>query len=312
MKKMCLLSISILLAAIAPITAYSADTLKIKLVVGDVDILKKITSRWEKARTGGEVMRDDIIRTGVNSLATLHGSKADITVAERTIIKVSALIDSQKSNGKNFDIVQKLSRKFQRESGIYDYSTTAAGVRGDTVERKPAIEWSDGVDEPASTAENNVISKARRLYSSGKYDSAISLLNRNLKSLPTATREEALFLLGNAYFSAGDFNSSVSCLKKVLDGKHSDTAKKAASLYQISLAYNFMGREREGIGSLERFIKEYSDSPYRPEVHLLLARWYRESGDSDKSEKNYQAIINNYPNSDIFGDAESELSSLKK
>ena len=309
MKKILSISIVTLVAAGA---LYSAESLKIKLTVGDVDILKKSGGAWEKARVGGEVTRDDIIRTGANSVATLRGVTADITVAERTMIRVSSLIDSQKSGVKNFDVVQKLSKKFQSESGVYDYTTTAAGVRGDKIDGKPDVEWSEGVEEPAATVENNIIRDARRLYSNGKYDSAISLLNKNLKTLPAAPREEALFLLGNAYFSAGDFTSSVNCLKKVLDGRHSDPAKKAASLYQISLACNFMGKEIEGINHLERFVKEYSDSPYRPEVHLLLARWYRETGNSERAEKNYRAIINNYPNSDIFADAESELSSLKK
>lgn len=293
-------------------SAFPAETLKFKLLVGAVDILKKNGKQWEKARTGAEVTGGDLIRTGANSLATLSGTKGEVTVAERSMIKVSSLIDSQKGRTKNFDIVQKLSRKFQRESGVFDYTTTAAGVRGDNIDGRQDIEWSEDIKEPARTADNGVIGDARKLYSTGKYDSAISLLNKNLKSFPAETREEALFLLGNAYFSAGNFTASVSCLKKVLAGGHSDTAKKAASLYQISLAYNFMGKETEGISHLERFIQEYADSPYRPEVHLLLARWYKESGNSERAEKNYRAIIDNYPSSDIFGDAESELNSLKK
>ena len=85
-----------------------------------------------------------------------------------------------------------------------------------------------------------------------------------------------------------------------------------ATLYLVSLSYNYIENYRKSIKYLEILKNEFPKNSNLPEIYFLLGISFKEIKEKDKAKKCFKFIIENYPKNKLFSDSQEEYNLLKK
>ncbi|MCF7794093.1 MAG: tetratricopeptide repeat protein [Candidatus Cloacimonetes bacterium] len=171
------------------------------------------------------------------------------------------------------------------------------------------------------------------LFNDQLYEEAISEFEKVVAYSPTSDRaQEAIFYIGKSYFERGQYSLAENSFKKITEGfpnnsfrdevifnlievqllqkkyddvilnseemliKYplSDFTKQALSLYLTAL-FDLQEYGR-AIEKGQRFLKEYADSEYLPDVLLILAKIYFASNLADEGQKLLNRLFTEFPN----------------
>ena len=128
-----------------------------------------------------------------------------------------------------------------------------------------------------SLSDPEVIRKVAQIYlDEEKYDDAIIVLERMLKSLPGSSGIH--YVAGIAYNGINDKEMAIVHFKQV----QPDSKFYQSAVIQISLLYRDQGKIGEGINFLENLIKSVPD---KPELMLYLGSFYEENEEFYKAER---------------------------
>jgi tetratricopeptide (TPR) repeat protein len=126
-----------------------------------------------------------------------------------------------------------------------------------------------------------LIEKADRFDSMGKYDDAIDIYDKLIHSGHSEARIFAL--RGYSRFKA-------KCYKDAID----DFSKAIAIKGNVPTTYFFRARSKEEIGDLHGALKDYRRSAElddKPDVHINLGMIYEYLGELDKAENEYRIVL---------------------
>ena len=128
-----------------------------------------------------------------------------------------------------------------------------------------------------SLSDPEVIRKVAQIYlDEKKYDDAIIVLERMLKSLPDSSSIH--YAAGIAYNGINDKEMAIVHFKQV----QPDSKFYQSAVIQISLLYRDQGKIGEAINFLENLIKSVPD---KPELMLYLGSFYEENEEFYKAER---------------------------
>lgn len=112
-------------------------------------------------------------------------------------------------------------------------------------------------------------------------------------SLPPSLKGDALLRAADSWYYAGDYAKAFSLYSRSekLGGTDSSYAAMRAGMMQ-----GLKGDIKGKASTLEKMIADYPDSKWTPRAMLELASAYKELGLNDAAEKQYNAIMQRWPN----------------
>jgi len=159
-------------------------------------------------------------------------------------------------------------------------------------------------------ADDAMFEHGQILEKMGKYDLAISTYNELFNRYRTSSlAEESLFRIGELYLSQGNYKKAQEAFYyhrlKFPTGKLGDV-----SLYWGSEASEKMGESYGAILLLEKLLREFSSTSFRPNALQKIASLYAAEGDYRKALVFYSDYLTSYSDSDSAGSVRTQIKKL--
>lgn len=147
--------------------------------------------------------------------------------------------------------------------------------------------WNVNVKDKVYTNKETqkLVSKARKLISSGEIKEAISMLT---KAVTKKDEPRLLFMLGNCYFLGSQFEKAITCYKKAIDKDPSfiECKKNLARVYFAAKKYRKASKE-----SREIIAKDPRDT----KIFFLLGQSYYMSGETTSALEVFNQLLIHRP-----------------
>jgi tetratricopeptide (TPR) repeat protein len=121
----------------------------------------------------------------------------------------------------------------------------------------------------------------------------------------------ARVIYGNISFEAQQYEKAIALYKQSLKDFKDDKLIYNMILSNLGHAYQRVEDEQNAAAYFEKAASA-TDSPIREDALFNLGLMYEKLGEATKSQKMFQEILNNHPDSIYFDVVEEELSTLKK
>ncbi len=129
----------------------------------------------------------------------------------------------------------------------------------------------------------------------GEYDKAITGYRNFLEIYPDSVYNDYIqFQLGVAWLRSDDTDAAILAFRKLLADYPSSNLVDDAR-YFLSVTYFQKGLFATARQELEAFVKNYRDSPFRPQALFLLAECWMNEGDYKKAIEHYQLVRQQFP-----------------
>lgn len=123
----------------------------------------------------------------------------------------------------------------------------------------------------------------------------------------------SLVAMGRALRDAGFYESSNTYLERAVGHRlaRNDAATREALLYDMARnSLTLQGEGTRAAETLEKLLKEFPQSPRRPDFLVALGRAYLMNDKTDKARQALTSVINDYPRSAAAAEARTLLGSL--
>lgn len=140
------------------------------------------------------------------------------------------------------------------------------------------------------------------LYKKGKFNKAISSLEKTVELDPSNTK--AHLLLARSYEATGEIDKAETEYKKYIDLDASNPEVH----YNLAIIYKSQGKTKEAVSELEKAIKLRKEFVA---ARLILAELYAQQGQKQKAIEQYQAVIDMKPFGIDMAEIEKKLDNLK-
>jgi tetratricopeptide (TPR) repeat protein len=139
------------------------------------------------------------------------------------------------------------------------------------------------------------------------------LYNREYRKILSILNEESIqpqthYYLGIARYQLGRHKESIKSLERFLTTGPADPVQKTSALYTLSLAHYYTGQYRETLSALEKI----TDKNSLPEILFFQAQCYFMLGKKDSALKKYREIVRQFPKHRLAVEAENMIQSLQE
>ncbi len=156
----------------------------------------------------------------------------------------------------------------------------------------------------AAVAASAELSQGMQVYQSRDYKNAISVLTDVTNSYKnTESGKLARFYLAQSLYHTGEYAAAQEHFRKFATSFKADEYLVISAMEGEAACLEQQDQFAEAAQKYESIAKKYPESPKAPQCYLRAARCFALAGTTDKAEKLYQIIIDEYPNSQEKNDA---------
>jgi len=131
------------------------------------------------------------------------------------------------------------------------------------------------------------------------------------KSVETKVTPVALFYLGNCYYNLGKYNEAISEYERFIERFPNERELLPIVYQKLAGAYLNAGNRQKAFNTLER-LATMDDGIFKDTALILEARYYEGLGDHERAIERYRELVEDFPDSVWFNEADSKVKGIKK
>lgn len=132
-----------------------------------------------------------------------------------------------------------------------------------------------------------------------RWEKSLELYQQSLKLKPTPVVQ---FYIGNCYYKLRDYSNAINAYTGLI-GKYSEDDALLPLVYQkLASSYIGAGKNDDALKTLQR-LKEFKNGTFKGSALFEEAQLYEAMGKPEDSQKRYEELIKEFPNSPLSAEA---------